>query len=105
MENSQNVHDESNNIWNDARNGNYWDDYEDIYPSARKIWLMGIWSEPYNIPGGNNQDMYPLFRPYMESSAKVNLKAYIPNLSQFFEQIQMSKQTFTSNDGYFKTFK
>jgi len=105
MENAQNAHDESNNIWDNGWNGNYWDDYEDTYPYARKIWLKGIWSTSYTIPGGNNQDMCPLFKPYIKSNEKINIMTHIPHLNRFFEQLLMLEQTFTSNGGYLKTFK
>jgi len=89
MENAQNVHDESNNIWHNERKGNYWDDYEDIYPYARKILLKGTWSISYSLPGGNNLDMYPLFKPYNISDKKATIITHISNINWFFEQLLM----------------
>ena len=39
--------------------GNYWDDYTGIDVDAD-----GIGDTPYNISGGDNQDLYPLMQPY-----------------------------------------
>ncbi len=50
-----------NNIWyNMALNeGNYWSDYNETDSDGN-----GIGDGPYNISGGNNQDLYPLMHPY-----------------------------------------
>lgn len=55
------AHDECNNIWyNDMLSrGNYWDDYNGT--DSDGDW---IGDTPYNISGGNNQDMYPLLYPF-----------------------------------------
>jgi len=105
IENAQNSHDESNNIWHNERMGNYWDNYEDRYPDSRKIWLMGVWSVSYSLPGGNNQDMYPLFKPYSESNKQVVIMMHFPYINQVIKQFLTSEQTFRSTDGYLKTFK
>jgi len=47
-----------------SKEGNYWDDYEEKYPAAKKSYIdyyKGVWDTPYQIPGGNNKDLYPLF--------------------------------------------
>jgi hypothetical protein len=70
----------SSNTWYNSttEQGNYWDDYKDKYPNAKRIWLKGIWDTPYEIPDGNNKDMYPLIRkwqdayPYNINQAKQN---------------------------------
>ncbi len=54
---------EKTNSWYDKKKGNYWGDYKAKYPDARKIWLKGIWNTPYDIPGEENQDLYPLILP------------------------------------------
>jgi parallel beta-helix repeat protein len=41
--------------------GNYWDDYTEKYPDANQI--NGIWDTPYDIPGTNAIDEYPLVNP------------------------------------------
>ncbi len=81
MENTQNAYDECTNTWDNEEKGNYWDDYEERYPDAHKKWLKGIWDTPYEIPAGDNQDRYPLIKPYSKS------KPYItPLFPQFLEQ-------------------
>jgi parallel beta-helix repeat protein len=64
IDNRNNAFDNNNNTWDDGDKGNYWSDYEERYPDAQKIWPKGIWSEPYEIPGGENKDRYPLIKPY-----------------------------------------
>lgn len=56
-----NVYDMSNNSWYNATlgEGNYWDDYIGIDNDGD-----GIGDSPYNISGGDNQDLYPLMKPY-----------------------------------------
>jgi hypothetical protein len=65
LDNSINAQDENSgtNDWDDGRKGNFWSDYTILYPEASKIWLRGIWNKPYDIPGEENQDLYPLILP------------------------------------------
>jgi len=53
------------NIWDDGypSGGNFWSDYEDIYPDAEELDNSGIWDTPYFIDE-NNQDNYPLMEPW-----------------------------------------
>jgi parallel beta-helix repeat protein len=57
------VHEDSNliNIWYDSLNlsGNYWDDYIGIDANGD-----GIGDTPYNISNADNQDLYPLMKPW-----------------------------------------
>jgi len=59
------VEDGSPNFWDDGypSGGNYWSDYEEIYPNATEIDDSGIWDTPYLIDG-NNRDNYPLVEPW-----------------------------------------
>jgi len=76
INNTINAWDECTNIWNDSypSGGNYWDDYSgvDNYhgPNQSIPGPDGIGDTPYNISGGNNQDLYPLIHlfgpPYAE---------------------------------------
>jgi parallel beta-helix repeat protein len=58
------------NYWNDSypSGGNYWYDYmgDDEYHGSNQDLpgSDGIGDSPYDIPEGNNQDMYPLMEPY-----------------------------------------
>jgi len=53
--NDQHAYDECNNQWDDGSEGNYWDDYGGYDNNSNNIG-----DTPYNIPGGSNQDRYPL---------------------------------------------
>ncbi len=57
INNSENANDCSVNSWDNGypSGGNYWDDYTGIDGDND-----GIGDAPYNIPGGNNKDLYPL---------------------------------------------
>jgi parallel beta-helix repeat protein len=60
INNTKNAYDEYNNIWYniDLNTGNYWDDHTKTDTNND-----GIADTPYNIPGGDNKDMYPLIQP------------------------------------------
>jgi len=90
--NGINAKDRGNNIWDDGKKGNYWDDYKRNYPFAHRIWSKGIWSTPYEIPGGNNQDRYPLIKPSTESESYANLlllqfQEHHPHMFTVFRQL------------------
>jgi len=74
VDNTQHVYDSSKeppwfspsiNTWDDGypSGGNYWSDYEKIYPNATEIDDSRIWDTPYLIDE-NNQDNYPLMEPW-----------------------------------------
>jgi parallel beta-helix repeat protein len=51
--------DDSNGIWDNGEEGNYWSDYEERYPDAKELDGSGVWNTPYVIDE-DNQDNYPL---------------------------------------------
>jgi len=88
INNTQNTDDECSNIWDNGRKGIYWDDYKNRYPNANKIWLKGVWDIPYDIHGGNNQDKYPLIKPYSKSKLNADHLLYTNNsIFNFLEEI------------------
>ncbi|MCW4031061.1 MAG: right-handed parallel beta-helix repeat-containing protein, partial [Candidatus Bathyarchaeota archaeon] len=52
---------DSVNLWDNSypSGGNYWIDYESLYPDAEELDGLGIWDTPYVIDE-DNQDNYPL---------------------------------------------
>ena len=63
INNIENAQDTSNggNFWynDDLKKGNYWDDYTGNDNNGDKIG-----DSAYNIPGGDNKDLYPMMIPY-----------------------------------------
>jgi thermitase len=72
ISNNLNAYDGCNNTWYKplSLQGNFWSDYKIKYPNANPRPLMPwIWDTPYAIPGGNNQDKYPLVNAYSSSQS------------------------------------
>lgn len=68
MNNAQNAYDECVNEWDNGYSGNYWDSYngDDVFWGLNqdRNGSDGVGDVPYNIPGRNNTDRYPLMFPY-----------------------------------------
>ena len=70
VNNSTHAYDDGSNDWDNGypSGGNYWSDYTgaDNYRGENQDILGsdGIGDTPYNIPGGANQDRYPLMSPW-----------------------------------------
>jgi parallel beta-helix repeat protein len=81
LSNTINAQDTSNNTWDNGfpSGGNYWDDYtgSDNYQGPNQDIPGGdkIGDIPYNITGGNNQDLYP----FMEQNGWLNHPPNIPS--------------------------
>jgi len=87
IKNTQNAYDENNNIWDDGKYGNYWSDYEEKYPDAKKLPFSGIWDTSYNISGGDNKDNYPLIKQWPKSKTiSRNTPSYSYHLLRFLER-------------------
>lgn len=56
--NNQNAFDQGINFWDNGKDGNYWDDYNGSDNDGD-----GVGDSPYPIPGGDNQDNYPIMIP------------------------------------------
>jgi parallel beta-helix repeat protein len=65
VNNTEHANDTRNNIWSYNTEGNYWDDYNGTDNDSD-----GIGDEPYEIPGGDNIDEYPLMMPYVSQTTQ-----------------------------------
>jgi parallel beta-helix repeat protein len=92
LHNYENAIDEGNNTWDDGEFGNYWSDYEQKYPNAKKLRKEGIWDTPYEIPSefrGDNYDTRPLIWQWPKSkSAQNNENIWIHRLLDRFPTLQ-----------------
>jgi parallel beta-helix repeat protein len=68
LNNTKNAYDECNNAWDNEKYGNYWSDYIEKYPEAKKkILKPWMWDTPYKINGGKNNDNCPLTRQWSKT--------------------------------------
>ena len=75
MENNRgNANDRWLNSWDDGSEGNYWDDYDGSDANGD-----GIGDTPYDIPGGNNKDNFPLMEP-LDDEAPITTYSLSGNL-------------------------
>lgn len=57
------IYSERQNSWDNGSEGNYWSDYEEIYPNATELGDSGVWDTPCPI---NHMDVdnFPLVQPF-----------------------------------------
>ena len=67
LNNSCSISDFGSNLWDFKGKGNYWSDFEQRYPDAKKLWLRGVWNTPYEIPDNDNKDLHPLIKQWPNS--------------------------------------
>jgi parallel beta-helix repeat protein len=73
LNNSKNAYDECNNTWDNEKYGNYWSDYLEKYPEAKKkIMEPWIWDTPYKINGGKNYDNCPLTKHWSKKDSSTH---------------------------------
>ena len=79
--NTNNAYDGGINFWNasDVKEGNYWDDYTALDKNNN-----GIGDTPYDIPGGDNVDEYPLMMPY---DGTIRVKEFYVDYNSVFNML------------------
>lgn len=68
----ENAYDDHDNVWYYplVNEGNYWDNFDEPDEGAYDNDSNGIIDQPYKIPGGDSQDLYPLKYPYTNQPPK-----------------------------------
>lgn len=99
-DNGQNAQDPLTNYWSYNSQGNYWDDYNGYDNNSDNIGDI-----PYSIPGGNNEDEYPLgyFKESGPPSGNQKPTAHLPSISPnpaAFEDVVTFSGTGADSDGY-----
>jgi parallel beta-helix repeat protein len=81
LNNTQNAYDSGNNSWysKDLMQGNFWDDYDELDKNND-----GVGDTPYQIPGGDNIDKYPLMMPY---DGTLKLKEFYIDYNSVFNML------------------
>jgi len=93
-DNQKNAFDNGENTWYSPlkKKGNYWGDYEELYPDAEKNLLKGTWRTPYDI-NGNNQDMYPLINQVKKTKTKNQYVNIFEDFHTIYKLINLLFQT------------
>ena len=79
INNSQHAYDECDNSWFYKNEGNYWDNYTKLDKNND-----GVGDEPYEIPGGDNVDEYPLMMPY---EGKIRLEGFYVDYESLYAML------------------
>lgn len=95
--NDPNAWDTCTNFWYDPveKKGNYWDDYQ-----GKDSNHDGVGDTPYQVPGGDNQDMYVLGFFTEEQSPQPKNKAPVANAGGDYYGVVNSSITFDASKSY-----
>ena len=92
-----------------GKKGNYWSDYKEKYPDAKKQPFKGIWDTPYEIEGGDNKDTCPLLKQWPDPYIVINTGDHIVQ-SKFVvsETSKITSKSFSNSetlDGILRTIQ
>ena len=102
IKNNENAIAIHNNTWDNdyPSGGNYWSDY-----TGEDIDGDGIGDTHYPIPGGDNQDRYPLMKPYSEHIAPFAAFKWTPEIPVPGEKIHFNASDSIDYDGFISLYE